>query len=417
MNGRLAVFLRKMQHVVLIAFGTVPLFVQLLVMLMPEKLNTLPMFPVIYLLIAALCLLTPGWRRYITAAAGVGALFAMAIWLLPLAETPALLIIPVVYSLLLVVVMPIAGWPLEQELHPVWYGGCLAAFILLQIASDAARRKSNLVYEPAQRLLLISFLLFLSMMVLMLNRRSLDIAAQYRMKVPERVRRQNLLLVLGLLLLVILIAAVPAIGRALRKGWQLLGNAITAVSAFFTSMLSFEIGEISGEAGGGGLMGLPMGEASEPSRFQMILQTIVGDAAIVLIAVMTIWLLWEIIKYLRKQMERFWKYLSRFSYAAAKDYVDEITDTRDEAQYEHSSLIKRLKKRFSRPDESKMTPQERVRYRYLRLRRKHTEWSDAQTARETIPQEAAELYELARYSEHGITQEEVLQFKAKTEKV
>jgi len=40
----------------------------------------------------------------------------------------------------------------------------------------------------------------------------------------------------------------------------------------------------------------------------------------------------------------------------------------------------------------------------------HPEWSDGSTARENLPEEAAAVYERARYSEHPVSPEEAARF-------
>ena len=61
-----------------------------------------------------------------------------------------------------------------------------------------------------------------------------------------------------------------------------------------------------------------------------------------------------------------------------------------------------------------MSPGERIRDRYLRLLRKHPDWTAHTTARENIPEELATLYERARYSAHNPTEGEAEQFRSGT---
>ena len=96
---------------------------------------------------------------------------------------------------------------------------------------------------------------------------------------------------------------------------------------------------------------------------------------------------------------------------------DEITDTRDD--YELDSTPKRRAERIKAAfvNEQKLSAQQRVRHYYRRLALKHTEWTRGSTARETIPEEAAEIYERARYSAHPISEEDALAFKKNTRKI
>ena len=67
--------------------------------------------------------------------------------------------------------------------------------------------------------------------------------------------------------------------------------------------------------------------------------------------------------------------------------------------------------------EQRLTPTERIRYQYRRLSEKHKDWIAASTARENLPADAAAVYERARYSNHPISDEDAVQFKAKTRKL
>ena len=100
-----------------------------------------------------------------------------------------------------------------------------------------------------------------------------------------------------------------------------------------------------------------------------------------------------------------------------EDFSDEITRTRG----------KRLKKskEMQEPQENKerlpmfsgrMTPVQKIRYRYRQLSRKHPEWTVQSTARENLQERAAGLYELARYSNHPVQEADAESFKKETKK-
>jgi hypothetical protein len=120
---------------------------------------------------------------------------------------------------------------------------------------------------------------------------------------------------------------------------------------------------------------------------------------------------------LRRLFGLLWQKLSRYGNAAVKDYEDEVTDTRDDGEYRSTGLMQRLRTRLARADESRMTPAQRVRYRYLRLRNRHSDWLPAHTARETLPPEAACLYERARYGGQALSDAEAEQFREETRRL
>ena len=106
----------------------------------------------------------------------------------------------------------------------------------------------------------------------------------------------------------------------------------------------------------------------------------------------------------------------QYSAAASEDYEDEITSTRDESDTEREGLLARLR-RAAAIEEKGRTPTEQIRLRYQYLRRKHRDWSAAATARETLPEDAAALYERARYAGHALTEAEANSFKDATRRV
>jgi hypothetical protein len=151
---------------------------------------------------------------------------------------------------------------------------------------------------------------------------------------------------------------------------------------------------------------------SEPSAFFLWLQdlfTTIFDfvlmIALPLLAIATVIVLgYLLFKLLRFLLNR----LSRYVNATGEDYEDVITDTRDNGQKE--SLGQRLKNSELFVNESKLTPEERIRLRYRRLLRKHPEWRRSSTARENLPQEASPFYEKARYSGKSLTHQDVDSF-------
>lgn len=410
-------FLHKCQHPLLLAAGSVPLAVLLAARVQPQVFRVLPCFPAAYVLLAWLCLLVPGRWRLFAAGMGSAVLAGLAAALLPLRQEWTLLLLPIGYAALLFAVLPAAGWPSAKELPPAWPVGGLAAHVLAQLICDHAVRSGSALYRPVRPLLLVSFLLFIVLVLLAVNRLSLESAAQSRVQVPVRMRRQNILLTLGLLLAAILLAAVPAIGAFLARLWELLAGGIRAAAAFLAGLLAGQspAGSGGGEGGFSAALGPP--ETTEPALWVVVLEKICYVLALAVAAVLLYLLLRKLIKVLYGLLRQLWQQLGRFGSAASRDYEDEITDTRDGAQYERKPLGKRIRNAFARTDESKLSPAERVRWRYRRLRRRHTDWQPASTARETLPGEAAQLYERARYGAQTLTDEEAERFRIDTRKL
>lgn len=409
-------FFRKLQHLLLIAAGAYPLAVLVACHAAPEAFGAVPVFFLLFLIFGAAGLLLPGRLRTPAAVLGAAVMAAAAVLLLPLGQAKLLILLPLGYALLLFAALPLAGQPLDAELHPAWPVGGLLAHMLLQILVDHARRQESARYAQAVRPLMIAFLLFAALALLALNRASLRQASQSRVTVPVRMRRQNILLTMVLLTASVLVASLPAIAAFLRELWDGMIRCIAAVAGWLSSLLSTNGG---GGGGGGGSMA-PMfetQEAAEPGLVQVIIEKLLYVLAMIAAAALVIWMGRRLWQKLRQGLRWLRSHLARFGSAASKDYEDEITDTRNEGEYENSGLLKQLHRRFSAGERSEATPARQVRRRYLRLRMKHEEWSAASTARETLPADAARLYERVRYGHEELTAEEAVRFREETRKL
>lgn len=399
-------FYHKAQHPLLIAAGFAPVFVLLVAGISPDWIRLLPFFGMAYVAMAWLCIPLPGGWRIPCAAVESLLLFSGSLLMLPGKTDWLLLLVLAGYAVLLFAALPVGGWPAERELPPFFGVAGIVLHLLAQLFSDAARGY-----------LLLSFLIFATLLLLSLNRSSLKSAAQSRVKVPLHMRRQNTLLTLGLLGISTALAALPAIGAFLRRIWTGLVQAVKNISAFLSSLLASQEAA-SGGGGGEAFLAMPGAEeAVEPGLFQKVVEVIIGIAAVLALAALLIWIGRKLLRKLRKLLDWFWQNLNRFSGAASRDYVDEITDTRDDAQYQRTGFLKRIQRRLSHVDEQKLPPAQRLRYNYLRLLIKHNEWTDASTARENLPVDMAQLYEKARYSGSVVTHEEAERFCQGTQRI
>ncbi len=407
-------FFRKAQHPLIMGLASLPVAMLLILSSAAELFRWCWCFPAAYVLLSWVCLLIPGRKRLLGGLAGSVLLAAGAILLLPWQTHFVLLLLPVMYIVLLLWTLPIGGWPYNRELAVGWHVGGVVTHMLLQMLVNGSELTGNGIYLPAQTPLLISFLAYAVLVLLALNRASLDSAAQSRRKVPLLMRRQNLVLTMALLIIGVLLAAIPAIGSALSAAWDYIMKGIS----FLMGLLALLMPQQSSGAGGGpgsesGDMGF--GEANPPSAFALLMEKIIGWAALALIVVALILLLRVIGKKLLKLFKLLWGRMVQYSAAASEDYEDEITSTRDEADTEREGLLARLR-RAAPGDDKGRTPTEQVRLRYKRLKQKH-DWSAASTARETLPQEAAALYERARYAGQTLTEADVSRFKEDTKRV
>ena len=370
------------------------------------------LFPAAYVLLAWLCLLIPGKRRLL--AGFLGAAMLAGLGASALKHGVVLLLFPALYIFLLFVALPIGGWDHRRELNIAWQVIGLLTHLLMQLLIDGSRRLGEDVYGAAATPVLVSFLLLGALTVLAFNRTSLESASMSRRTVPLIMRRANGAISIGLLVLGVLIAAIPAIGGVLAQLWDWIVKILLIIGTFLSSIMP------QNQQGGGG--GAPAdegpvvaGAAQETSALALFLEKLMGVFALVVTVALLLLFLWVIGKKLIRLAKHLWSRWGQYSVMAGEDYEDEITSTRDESDVEREGLLTRLR-RIVPEDEKAATANERIRSRYRHLKRRR-DWGAASTARETLPESAAALYERVRYGGEALTDAEAEAFREGTKKV
>lgn len=406
-------FLRKAQHPLLLGLGSLPLSMLLTLSFSQETFRFSWCFPAAYVLLSWACLVIPGKKRVAAGVISAILLVALCGLLLPLTQNFGLILMPFMYVVLMFLTLPIGGWPYNQELQMGWHVGGAVTHVLLQMLVNGSQLMQNGVYTPAETPVLCSFLAYAVLVLLALNRASLDSASQSRRKVPLLMKRQNILFTMVLLVIGVLLAAIPAIGAALDTVWDFILRGIALVMEFLALFMPASSGGGGGAGGGMGDMGF--GEAAPPSDLALLLEKILTVLTVLIVVIALALLLRVLWKKLKAGLKLLWARMMQYGSAASEDYEDEITSTRDEEGTEREGLLSRLR-RMNVGDEKGGTPTERVRMRYKKLKRRN-EWSAASTAREKLPDEAAALYERARYGGEILTEEEAGRFREGTRRV
>ena len=406
-------FLRKAQHPLLLGLGSLPLSMLLTLSFSQETFRFSWCFPAAYVLLSWACLVIPGKKRVAAGVISAILLVALCAMLLPMTKSFGLILMPLMYVVLMFLTLPIGGWPYNQELQMGWHVGGAVTHVLLQMLVNGSQLMQNGVYTPAETPVLCSFLAYAVLVLLALNRASLDSASQSRRKVPLLMKRQNILFTMVLLVIGVLLAAIPAIGAALDTVWDFILRGIALVMEFLALFMPASSGGGGGAGGGMGDMGF--GEAAPPSDLALLLEKILTVLTVLIVVIALALLLRVLWKKLKAGLKLLWARMMQYGSAASEDYEDEITSTRDEEGTEREGLLSRLR-RMNVGDEKGGTPNERVRMRYKKLKRRN-EWSAASTARETLPDEAAALYERARYGGEILTEEEAGRFREGTRRV
>ena len=399
-------FRRKCQFPLLLATGTLPIPMLVCALAVPKGVRAALAMMALYVVLAWACLLIRGKLRLAAGALGAAMLIAVGAASLPIGEAHAALLIPVVYAVLLLSGLQFAGWARGRELNPVVCAILVLAHVIAQILVNVAAGGDS-PYAAVDELLIAGFICFGALMLLYLNRISLNLAVNGKQAVPASMRRKNMLLTFALLGVTLLIAALPAVARAAERAWQWFKILLIAVIQWLYGLFTED--SVTGtESGGSG--GFPAVEASEPSILAVILEKIMVVVVMTAVAVLAVFALRILWRKIRVLLRRLWAQLNAYLASSTEDYEDEIADTREDGAAERSARRSRRRMPRRRVNEGALKPAERIRYRYLMAWMRHPEWTPERTARENLSEGAAQLYERARYSDHEISPQQAEEF-------
>lgn len=402
-------FGRKCQFPVTLAAGCMAVLLLILAKNDPESIAGTFVLAGLYVLLSWLCIVLPGKMRIPAGVVLAAGLMAAGALLLPVHEIGALWILPAAFSALLLGGLQMAGWSRSQEMHPMASAICLVAHLVAQFLVNTDKLDgAKPTYEPIVPALTVCFLVFAAMSLLALNRISLNNAVNGQQAVPTSMRRRNRLMNVGLMAITLLVAALPAVIRAIEGAWQWLTTALMMLVRWIMNLFP-ETDSGGVETSSGAMEGLTA-EIREQGLFSKIMEIVMLTLAVIAVAVgafFALRVLWRKLKVLTKYL---WERLNAYMQASSEDYVDEVADTRDGAQAERA--LSRLKRRMQRRrvDENALSPRERIRYRYLMHWMKHPEWTPERTVRENLCESEAQIYERARYSSHEVTAREAENF-------
>ncbi len=353
--------------------------------------------PAAYLLLACICMLTPGKWRLAAAIPGIIAMCMTGFHALQVETLAIRILIPAFYVGLLLFTLPIAGWERGQEppmLIPA-LGICAHLFAQLMLFV----KPSPIAAIPP--LLMVSFIVFLLLFMLSLNRLSMASAMPDSRSVPTSIRTRNRLLTWITLGVVLLISAIPVLGQLVEQVFEWIKQAVLALVKWLLSL--FESQPVAADNGGGQQemgMGMAGGETSALAKLLEKVFIVLAAIAIVLIALWVLRFLWRKLKQLAIYL---YGQLRHYASTASEDYVDEVEDTREQGEERFGIAQRMLRRRSALRNLKDLPPREQIRTRYGLMRGKHPEWEQSRTARETLNEASAQLYEKARYSSHEIT--------------
>ena len=403
-------FCIKLQHPLVLALDFFPIVLFVLAKNAPDALQWMWVLPAAYVLLAWICILMPGKLRLLSGLMGMAAMAALAASVYPLGIS---VILVGIYWVAMLIALPMGRWERGRELGLEWPVIGVVSHVLIQLLINGAQKLGDTSFDTCEGWLVVSFLALAVLVVLSLNRQSLSVASQSRQSIPLLMRRQNLVLVLAVLVIGVLVALIPALGQALSFLWDKLMQLILLIGTFLSAIMPQQKSG-GGAAGGDDSEQLIMGAASETSWLAIIMEKIMTVMTVIIMIVGAIFIMKMLWKRLKKLMRYLWEKLSMYSAAVSEDYEDEVTSTRED-DAERESMLSRLR-RFAPEDERGLDATQRVRSRYRGLKRRK-QWETSSTARETLPEEAASLYERARYSGETLSEEEAERFRNVTKKL
>lgn len=413
MRSWISAHLRRCRYPLMLLLGALPLMLYGACRFFPqEAARCLALLPVCALL-AALCMALPGRRRLPGAVAACAVLAAVCACCLPLSLRPVLFAVPAALCLLLLASLFLAART-ATDMSPAFYIAGAASHLVVQALIRFARGDLRAACEAWQPLLAAAFLAYLLLMLLAFNSISLDNATMARFRLPASMRRINTLLTLAFLAIAALLAALPAVLRLIKAGMQAIRRLMRLIGDFVTWLL----GDAPGGFGGGSPQPMALAGAEalpeEPSMFAVLMQRLVIALAVAVLVLGLFVILRVLLRRALVLARRLFARLRSYAAVVSDDYADEITDTRSEEGRRDEYLLRRRERRTA--GHAPAAPGARIRWRYARLLAK-SKWASSSTARENLPEEAAALYERARYSALPISEEDAAKFDAHVHKL
>lgn len=404
---RMLAWLQRVFFPLFLLLSFMPLFLLALCTATPASLHASGALFVAYVLLSLLCAHLSGSRRLPGAALSCAALMALGFAVLPVRAQPSLLLLPGALAALLLVSLPLAVRPSAGDIPPAFYFIGVGVHLLAQFLYRYFSTDDASLYAPIAPALTASLIGYMLLFLLTMNRISLDNATFLRHRLPPGMHALNTLLTLGFLTLSLAIALLPAVAHALTAFWLRLTGALARLLAFLLSLLP------AAEDPGSGLTGgaperLAIEEVIAPaSPLAMLLEKIASLITMVILVVCIVVLARMLARQLMRLLRGLMRHLREYAKDASADYEDEITDTRTDGMQRETRRVQRRRPHALRHDG---TPAGRIRFTYAQLLRRHPEWARSATAREILGEDAAALYERARYSAHPLTQEDAQRF-------
>jgi len=400
---------RDFRFPLLIAFAYLPVPFLMLANFAPQILPFVWLWPLSYVLLDALGTKIRGKWRILYGIAAIIALVVLTLFMAGIAQELRICLVPILYIAALIIGMPLSPAGRNELISPAWYITGVAVQLIAQAFLYSAQILDNPVLKPVTPWILLSFFLFVAIGLISLNQSNLSFAARGRQAASRAMQRKNLLMTL--------------VFFAIALGITFIPNLVSSLSAFFLWLIHFIADLLRTKAIDVPVTGVqdPVGERpsfvefEDAKRLPPVLNTIITVIGLIIVAVVLFFAIRYLIRKLIALAKRLKHLLTQYIHVASEDYVDIISDTREDN--DRSERKPKKEKKLSFTEERRLTPTQQIRYRYSQLMRKHPEWDSGSTARENLNGTAASVYERVRYSQYTASEEDARSFAAETKKV
>lgn len=412
MNGAVSKLFRVLRFPLLISTAVLPIAMILVGKYAPELTSMVWLWPVSYLVLDGLGTQVRGRLRPLFA---VGQILALAlVTLVPgwVRVHCACLLLPALYGGLLLMGLALSPRQRNEEIPGFWYFSGILVHLIAQVFLLVDRTSGGGVLQPMAGWILADFFAHILIILISLNQAQLVTAAGGRQNPPLSMLRKNLMLIAGFFAAALLIAFLPKVAEGITALFQMVMKMIGGFLALVSQL--FEMEATPGAAPGAASEGmLPMAE--DAKTMPVWLDYLLRGVAFLLVTAAVIGIIVILARKIIALTKKLKLLLTRYLHAVSEDYVDEITDTReDRSQTQYRDLRER---RLSARHLRRLSPTQQIRHRYRVLLGRHPEWSPGSTARENLNASAARIYEQIRYGGRDAGEDDARRFASETKKL
>ena len=426
-HENISVYLKKVTALLVLLLGYAPVFGLLGTLLMPDYVLRSLLYCALLLPLGSVLFAVRGkWRIICLGLSAV--LYTLLVCLLLPEGSSLLCLLHIVPGIMLLFMIPKAAREAvgSEWTVGVWAGGFFAGIIVQMLLSAKGLAERGRVTD-AREILLYAFAAYAFLMLMNLNQASMDSGtiAGSKTGISAGMLRRNRS---GVVLL-FAVALVASMWGKLAVWLDILWQKCKALLRWLIALLPKRniTGQMPGEEGFGGEMGVGVGEIVEKSAFALFMEKVMMFMGYLFVAALLALVLYVLIRQLIRLYRWIREKVRSYMVRAAEDYVDE-TETIFDPEEVRKLLSKKVKTLLKPAKREKKTRWQdldgrgKVRYIYRCFYERHPN-SRHLTAREALLDENtiskaisvpfADLYDRARYSDHPIDEKDAEKWREK----